>query len=139
MMTGFQSCKKKGATISSSYGGRKSHNHGRACLHCHITGGDNNYWWTVAGSVYKPDLTTPNHNATVYFYNGYSPAGALVKTLAVDGYGNFFTTEAINFADSLYVGIQSASGTVLYMPSAIKDGNCNNCHDGKTNNRIWIN
>jgi hypothetical protein len=96
IMIGFQSCKKTGGTINSQYGERKSHNNGRACLKCHITGGDNNYW-------------------------------------------NLFTTESINFADSLYVGIQSASGTVLYMPSALKDGNCNNCHDGITNPRIWVN
>jgi hypothetical protein len=59
--------------------------------------------------------------------------------MEVDGNGNFFTTDPVNFADSLYVGIQSASGSVLYMPTAITDGNCNHCHDGITNPRIWIN
>jgi hypothetical protein len=58
MMIGFQSCKKGSGTGSSQYGERRSHNHGRACLECHGTGEGNDYWWTVAGSVYKPDLTT---------------------------------------------------------------------------------
>ena len=139
LLFGTESCKKGSGTASSRYGQHKSHNHGRACLHCHGTGGDNEFWWKAAGSIYKPDLTTYNPNGTVYFYKGTGSTGVLIKTIEVDGNGNIFTSETIPTTDSLYIGLQSASGDVKYMPAPTLDFNCNNCHDGKTNPRIWIN
>ena len=142
----FISCQKGSGTASSKYGQHKSHNHGRACFHCHGTGGDNEFWWKVGGSIYKPDLTSYNPNGTVYFYNGTGQQGALVKTLEVDGNGNIFTSETMP-ADSLYIGLQSSSGNVKYMPDKTNDFNCNGCHDGKSHvykdsafviPRIWI-
>jgi hypothetical protein len=132
------SCKKGSGSLSSENGQHKSHNHGKVCLECHGTGGDNDYWWTVAGSIYKSDLTTYNPNGAVYFYNGKQPSGVLVKTIQVDGNGNLFTTDKLNNTDSLYIGLQNTSGDVMYMPAPTVDFNCNNCHDGTTNPRIWI-
>ncbi|MEI6899578.1 MAG: hypothetical protein WCL00_06860 [Bacteroidota bacterium] len=134
----FVSCQKGSGTASSNYGQHKSHNHGKACLHCHGTGGDNEFWWKIGGSIYKSDLTTYNPNGTVYLFKGKGSAGVLVKTIEVDGNGNIFTSSDIPLTDSLYVALQNASGDVKYMPIGTLDLNCNNCHDGKTNPRIWI-
>ena len=138
LLFSFQSCKKGSGSLSSQYGQHKSHNHGKACLRCHGTGGDNSYFWAVAGSIYKPDLTSYNPNCTVYLYNGKQPSGVLVKTIEVDGNGNLFTSDKLNNTDSLYIGLQNTSGDVKYMPGPTLDFNCNNCHDGKTNPKIWI-
>ena len=134
----FDSCQKGSGTLHSQYGQHKSHNHGKACLDCHFTGGDNDYYWKIAGSIYKADLITYYPNVTVYFYNGKQPYGTLVKTMEVDGNGNLFTTDKLPSTDSLYIALQNGSGDVMYMPSPTIDFNCNNCHDGVTNPRIWI-
>ena len=134
----FQSCQKGSGSASSQYGQHKSHNHGKVCFECHGTGGDNEYWWKVAGSIYKSDLSSYNPNGTVYFYKGTGQNGVLIKTIEVDGNGNIFTSETINSTDSLYIGLQNTSGEVKYMPAPTTDFNCNHCHDGVTNPRIWI-
>jgi hypothetical protein len=131
-------CTKGSGSLASQYGQHKSHNHGRVCFECHGTGGDNEFWWKLAGSIYKPDMVTYNPNGTVYLYKGKGETGVLVKTIEVDGNGNIFTTDAIDAMDSLYIGLQSASGEVKYMPDPTIDFNCNHCHDGVTNPRIWI-
>jgi hypothetical protein len=132
------SCEKGGGSLSSQYGQHKSHNHGQVCGDCHGTGGGNDYWWKVAGSIYKPDLVNYNPNTTVYFYKGKGPDGVLVKTIEVDGNGNLFTTDNFSTTDSLYIALQSTTGEVKYMPDPTNDFNCNHCHDGVTNPRIWI-
>lgn len=135
---GLISCEKGSGSLSSQYGQHKSHNHGKVCLSCHGTGGDNEYWWKLAGSIYKPDLTSYNPNGTVYLYKGKGATGILVKTIQVDGNGNIFTTDDIPTTDSLYVALQSTSGNVKYMPEPTIDFNCNNCHNGINTARIWI-
>lgn len=125
------SCKKDnagGGSKSSAYGGTESHNVGKACLGCHNTGGGNDFWWTVAGTVYKTGETDLNPNSAVYLFSGRQPDGKLLLTLQVDSKGNFYTTQNIDFSKGLFPAVKSISGDVRYMPDSAVSGNCNDCH-----------
>jgi hypothetical protein len=135
----FDSCKKddgKG-TKSSVNGGTESHNVGESCMNCHNSGGSNEYWWTVAGTIYKPDHTSLNPNGTVYLYTAANGGGSVVATLQVDGKANFYTTNSVSFGTGLYPAVKSLSGQIVYMNSSINQGNCNGCHT--SSNRITVN
>lgn len=126
------SCKKNKAgqgTKTSAYNDQSSHNVGTACMSCHGNGGDNPFWWTVAGTVYKPDTTQLAVNSTIYLYTKINGSGTVVVLLPVDAKGNFYTTSYFDFGDGLYPQVKSPSGEVRYMQSSTKDGNCNNCHN----------
>jgi hypothetical protein len=106
-------------------------------MNCHNNGGSNPYWWTLAGTVYKPDTTLLGVNSTIYMTTLINGAGAVVALLPVDAKGNFYTTTYFDFGDGLYPQVKSPSGEVRYMQSSTKNGNCNSCHD-KTR-RIIVN
>ena len=132
------SCKKDAGegTKTSSNGGTESHDVGEACMRCHDNGGSNEYWFTVAGTVYKPDSVSLNPNGTVYLYSD-STHNNLVVSIPVDGKANFFTTSGISFGSGLYTAVKSLSGQILFMNGAILNGNCNGCHT--SGNRIIVN
>jgi hypothetical protein len=136
----FAACKKeeKGkGSKSSSYNDTSSHNVGTACMNCHNSGGSNEYWWEVAGTVYKPDGTSLNQNSTVYLFSGVNGTGNLILTLQVDGKGNFYTSSSVNFGSGLYPEVKSSSGEVKFMQESVTSGNCNSCHD--STKRITVN
>jgi len=136
----FLSCKKEKAgsgSKSSAYNDNSSHNVGSACMSCHNSGGSNKYWWTVAGTVFKPDSIDLNPNSTVYLFSGINGAGNLILTLPVDGKANFYTSGSVSFGTGLFPEVKSSSGEIRYMQSSITNGNCNSCHN-KTN-RIIVN
>jgi hypothetical protein len=136
----FFSCKKNKAgtgSKSSSYNDNSSHNIGSACMSCHNSGGENEYYWTVAGTIFKPDSTSLNPNSTVYLFNGPNGTGNLIITLPVDGKSNFYTSSSISFGTGLYPEVKSSSGEVRYMQSSTTNGNCNACHT--SSNRIIVN
>lgn len=140
IMISFGACKKdktgKG-TKTSVYGGTDSHNVGESCMDCHNSGGGNEYWWTVAGTVYKPDSISLNPNSTVYLFSAPSGGGTMKQMFEADGKANFYTTDAVSFGVGLYPAVKSSSGQVRYMNSFITQGNCNGCHN--SNNRIKVN
>jgi cytochrome c553 len=138
----FDSCEKEeneenegNETMNSSYNDNESHNMGQNCMNCHIQGGDGEGWFVVAGTVYDSLKTATFPNSTVKLYSGPNGSGNLVATIEVDGLGNFYTTNSINFGNGLYT---SASGntTTQHMNSSISTGNCNSCH-GESVDRIW--
>jgi hypothetical protein len=136
----FLSCKKEkagGGSKSSDYNDTSSHNVGTACMSCHNSGGDNEYWWNVAGTVYKPDSTSLNSNSTFYLFNGPTGTGNPILTLPVDAKGNFYTTSPVSFGSGLYPAVKSSSGEVRYMQSSATNGDCNSCHT--SSNRIIVN
>lgn len=136
----LDSCKKEKAgqgSKTSVNGGTESHNVGEACMECHNSGGSNQYWWSVAGTVYKPDSTTLNPNGTVYLFSAPSGGGSVVLSLPVDAKANFYTTNAITFGVGLYPAVKSLSGQLRYMNSFTTQGNCNSCHNAS--NRIKVN
>jgi hypothetical protein len=137
----FISCKKKdkegGGSKSSSYNDTSSHNVGSACLDCHNTGGANEFWFTIAGTVYKPDGTSLNPNSTVYLFSAANGTGNLILTLPVDGKGNFYTTSSLSFGSGLYPEVKSPSGATEFMQTPVTSGNCNSCHT--STQRITVN
>lgn len=132
-----QSCEKddENETKISSYSSTESHNNGQNCMSCHVSGGDGEGWFIVAGSVYDTTLTQPFTNATVKLYTGPNGTGTIKATLQVDKKGNFYTTESIDFGSGLYPAVVGPTVT-KYMNSTISSGQCNSCH-GKTTDKIW--
>ena len=122
--------------LISVFGATESHNTGIACASCHVSGGSGEGWFNLSGSVYDGTLTNPYPNATVRLYTEAQGAGSLVYTLEVDGLGNFYTTDNIDYGNGLYVLVEGSQSTE-YMHSTITDGDCNSCH-GVSVDRIWV-
>jgi len=85
--------------------------------------------------VYDSLLTTPIANRTIKLYTGPNSTGTLIKTIQVDGRGNFYTTEAIDFSSGLYPSVQGNS-TTKHMGSSLSNGSCMSCH-GVSTSKIW--
>lgn len=95
---------------------------GADCMTCHES-------YTIAGTVYDLGLENYYADATVYLYDEPNGAGRLVETIEVDGNGNFYTTQSVNFGEGLYPVIESADGNDLqHMPDSTINGACNSCH-----------
>lgn len=133
----IQSCEEDelNATLISSNGSLKSHNMGANCMNCHAQGGDGEGRFKVAGTVYDSLGTAPYPNATVQLYDQPNGTGTLAYTIEVDGKGNFYTTENIDFAKGLYPAVMGNVGA-RYMQSSIPNGQCNSCH-GSSTGKIW--
>ncbi len=123
--------------MSSSFNENESHNAGQNCMACHKSGGQGEGWFTTAGTVYNTMGTAVSPNATVKLYTGPNGTGSLVKTIEVDGKGNFYTTSSIDFGTGLYVTVTGKSGSVSTMSSSITTGQCNSCHDSSS--KITVN
>lgn len=133
------SCNKEGEneTKVSRNGGTESHNTGQNCMNCHKTGGSGEGRFTVAGTLYTTDLSTPSPNGVVKLYTDVNGAGQLKATIYVDAKGNFYTTEAIDFSQGLYPVVTGSSGNSQYMPPMISTGACNSCH-GTNTTKLWV-
>jgi hypothetical protein len=114
-------------TVISSYGDTESHHVGANCLSCHTAGGSGEGRFIVAGTVYQADGTTVYPNTTVRLYTGANASGELVITVEVDGNGNFYTTEAVDWGTGLYPSVSSDNET-RNMPTPTGSGACNSCH-----------
>lgn len=132
----FQACEDDGnETKISSYNSDESHKAGQDCMICHISGGDGEGWFTVAGTVYESGLTSVLPNATVKLFTETNGTGELVATIEVDEKGNFYTTKMIDFETGLYTLVEGNT-TTKNMNSSITSGKCNSCH-GVSTDRIW--
>jgi hypothetical protein len=119
---------EEAGNLKSAYNSTSSMNTGQNCISCHTSKSEGGAF-TVAGTVYKAGGTTPFANCTVYIYSEPDGGGTLVYELAVDGKGNFYTTDAINFGGGLYPVVKSDDKLLTsYMGSAITSGSCNSCH-----------
>jgi len=109
----------------SAHGLTNSHTddrRGTDCMTCHDT-------YTIAGTVFDLGLENYYADATVYLYDEPNGAGRLVETIEVDGNGNFYTTQSVNFGTGLYPVVVSADGNdTQSMPNSITGGACNSCH-----------
>ncbi|MCP4221498.1 MAG: hypothetical protein GY765_43140 [bacterium] len=134
-------CKKSsdsGTTVLiSQNGGTQSHKTGKDCLGCHQIGGNGKGVFTMAGTVYDSALATINPNGSVQLFSGPNGTGTLIKDVAVDGKGNFYTTEAIDWGSGLYTVVTGTNGSSKAMVSSFATGACNLCH-GKSIDRIWV-
>lgn len=131
------SCNKGGKNEHkvSSYNDNESHNAGEDCMSCHKQGGEGEGWFNSAGTVYNELQTMVYPNCTIKFYTGANGTGTLKYTIEVDGKGNYYTTDEIDFGSGLYPVVTSTNGT-KYMSTSISSGNCVSCHGG-TSNRVW--
>lgn len=114
----------------------ESHNMGQNCMNCHNSNGPGEGIFNVAGTVYDSLQTNPLANGKVELFDAPS-GGNLVATLEVDGKGNFFTTNAIDFGTGLYPRVTSFTGKVKSMSIPLTTGACNGCH-GVNQDRIWV-
>ena len=134
----FQSCEKdENETKVSYYSASESHNEGQNCMSCHVSGGDGEGWFTVAGTVYETNKTTTNPKSTVRFYTGAGGTGTLKATVEVDARGNFYTTESVDFGNGLYTMVESSTGNKEYMAGKVTSGACSSCH-GSSTDRVWV-
>jgi hypothetical protein len=132
-----QSCKKNNETNISSYNGDESHNMGQNCMRCHTTDGKGQGVFMAAGTVYDSLFTSTRKNGTVKLYSGPNQTGTLRAIIEVDGKGNFYTTQNIDFTGGVFPVIIGSSGDIHYMITTISMGECNSCH-GVTNDKIWV-
>lgn len=124
-----------GETNISAAGDDESHNNGANCMSCHTNGGDGEGCFTLAGSVYEPQTTTPLPNVTLKLYTAAQGGGELRFTLNGDAIGNVFTTENVDYM-GLYASLTGPSGTPHYMSTPLSNGSCNTCH-GVSTDRLW--
>ena len=123
-------------TLISFYNDKISHHQGDNCQTCHQKGGNGIGWFNVSGTVYDSTLSQVFPNATVKLYDGIDSSGTLVSIIEVDSFGNFYTTEDVDFGDGLYVEV-IGNQINARMGSFITSGACNKCH-GILTNRIWV-
>ena len=135
------SCEKdesgEGRTMISQQNDNESHKNGQDCLRCHKSGGDGKGWFVAAGSVYNSTKQTPYPNGTVKLYSEANGKGTLIGSIEVDGKGNFYSTENIDFEKGLYTIVTGTDGKIKTMIAPITTGACNSCHGNSTDN-IWI-
>ena len=128
------SCEKdENEVMNSRANDTESHRHGENCMECHIDGGKGEGIFTVAGSLYAEDLITPFTSGKVELYG--DPVTGIVRSLEVDGRGNFYTTEPIDFSGGLHTRV--VGDTILEMKGLITQGGCNGCH-GSSAPRLWL-
>ena len=120
----------------SYYDGKESHRAGEDCMNCHYNGGSGEYWFQIAGTVYDSTLTNTYPGATVKLYSEPSGGGELKNRIEVDAFGNFYSTEQIDFGNGLYAVVEGDELSKS-MLSAITTGRCNSCH-GNSQDVIWI-
>ena len=119
----------------SSYNETESHKMGQNCMSCHKSGGEGEGWFNLAGTVYEGDRSTTYPNTTVKIYDEPNGVGSLISTIEVDGLGNFYTTNNIDFGNGLYVSVSGDTETI-YMIGPVTSGQCNSCH-GTSTDTIW--
>lgn len=140
ILIGVGSCEKgddegNESMVSMNYE-TESHNAGKDCMDCHKSGGSGEGWFTVAGTVYDNEKTSTYPNALIRLKTGPDGSGEIIKEIEVDGLGNFYTTQNINFGDGLYVEVIGNENTKA-MGSKINNGRCNSCH-GASIEKIWV-
>ena len=114
----------------SKSGDDESHYFGNNCMNCHYTEGQGEGWFSIAGSI-EGNI----NNALVHLYTDTTQNA--IKTLEIDGLGNFFSTDAFDFSGGVNVGIEDPSGAIKFMPDKIFNGQCNLCH-GVTTNKLSL-
>jgi hypothetical protein len=132
-----QSCQENNETQISSYNSNESHNMGQNCMNCHNTNGKGSGTFMAAGTVYDSLMTTTRKNGTVRLYSGPNQTGTVRASIEVDGHGNFYTTENIDFAGGVYPTVTGSSGDLHFMSESISMGECNSCH-GVTTSKIYV-
>lgn len=137
-MAGIFSCGKtvEGPTLISDHNLMESHNPSSNCMSCHTPGGTGKGYFTAAGTVYDSFQNNLYPNTYIRFYTGPNGTGTLKYTIKGDKQGNFYTTEAMDFKQGLYVSVQGINSP-KHMSTPVYIGQCNSCHNKKITSRIW--
>ena len=115
----------------SSAGSNKSHNKGMNCMQCHVSTGDGEGCFNVAGTIYQSDLQNTVASGKVELYTGPNGSGTLKYTIDIDGKGNFYTTAKVDYT-GLYPKVTGPSGASIHMSTPLSTGACNACHGAST-------
>ena len=115
----------------------ESHRFGENCMNCHISGGEGESTFSIAGSVFQSDLTKKAPNGVMKFYSKPNGEGELLKTIEVDDKANFYTTESMDFSKDVYPVAIGTSGKMQFMSTPLSSGSCTSCH-GNTTKKLWI-
>jgi len=132
----MMSCAKGNETKISTFHDNESHLMGNDCITCHVKDGGGEGWFTAAGTVYDTALVNTYPNLTIDLYSGINGTGDLIKTIEVDGKGNFYTTKKIDFTNGLYPTVTNETGVKQNMQIPTTSGACNSCH-GVITDKIW--
>ncbi len=113
---------------------RASHNAGETCTKCHASGEEGRGCFTIAGTAYKKNKSTPLTDAVMVLFNrdanDWSKIIGEVKRIPIDKSGNFYTTESVDFMGK-YPAIITKNGDTISMSGSIESGSCNSCHSTK--------
>lgn len=136
------SCERGGsgkcAETNISTATRASHNAGETCTKCHTQGKDGRGCFTIAGTVYKQDKSTPLTDAVMVLFNrdanDWTKITGEAKRLPIDKSGNFYTTESVDFVGK-YPAIlfkKNNKWDTLIMKTRLEStSSCNKCHTNK--------
>lgn len=139
LSTVFLSCERDGSgkceETNISTATRASHNAGETCTKCHTQGEEGNGCFTLAGTAFKKDKSSPLTDAVMVLFNrdenDWSKITGEVKRIPIDKSGNFYTTESVNFVGT-YPAIITNNGDTISMGSKLtSSGSCNSCHSNK--------
>jgi len=133
----FIACEEENESMVSLNFSTESHNTGQNCMLCHKEGGGGEGWFMTAGTVYDSTQQNISSNGNVLFSSNYDVSDELISEIEVDAKGNFYSTESINYGQTVYVGVRSVNGIVKRMQSAVNTGACNSCH-GVSVEPIWV-
>jgi hypothetical protein len=107
-----------------------NHNAGASCLTCH--NGTTAPQWTLAGTLYtSPAGAAPQPGATIIVTDA---NGTEVKIPTANN-GNFWTTTKLTFP--VTVAASECPNTEA-MTAQVQVGDCNSCHTGGGNGRIYL-
>lgn len=113
----------------SEASGQRSHNHGENCFSCHQERGLGKGIFTLAGSLFRTSGSAHNQGV-IRIYNDAARTELAIE-VPVDGLGNFFTTETLEFPSAgFFVSVLAANGTEIRMRSPKLSLACNQCHAG---------
>jgi hypothetical protein len=137
-VVGIFSCVKTvdGPTLISDHNLMDSHNASSNCANCHKQWGSGPGYFTASGTIYDSFQNNQYPNTFIRFYTGPNGTGNLKYTIKGDKFGNFYTTETMDFSGGLYVSVQGINAA-KHMSTPLYMAECNSCHNKKITNRIW--
>jgi hypothetical protein len=119
--------------MSSTHSSMESHNAGQNCMNCHNSGGNGEGIFEIAGTVYEEGTSDVFPNVNIEFYSELNGGGNLLKTLEVDGRGNFYTTDIFDFNSGIYPLVTDGINQ-NHMTQIANSGSCNSCHGNSVSN-----
>lgn len=118
----------------SKSGDDESHNPGKNCGSCHNQSGNEaarEYWWIISGTVFNSN-NNGEDGVSIELWQKPNQQGALIKRLASDELGNFYTNEILDFNGGCYPVIKKGN-KIKQMGTIYNGGSCNSCHGISTN------